>query len=159
MTCWCGSGYICPAGTGPLTAANQCDVPTLYCPAGALFQLFVGVGYYALATRQGYYYDKAPCPVGSYCLGGVARPCPSGTFGNASLLTSSDCSGQCSAGYYCLPGSTSSTAAACSTSAGFYCPAVRPTLCVNGVIRRSGCCTCVTPATLVAALPSSYCQS
>lgn len=43
--------------------------------------------------------------LGSYCLSGVKQPCPAGTYGNASGLTSADCSGPCPAGYYCALGS------------------------------------------------------
>jgi hypothetical protein len=39
--------------------------------------------------------------------------CPGGRFGSTKGLTSPSCTGACSAGYVCPPGSTSSTAAGC----------------------------------------------
>ena len=53
------------------------------------------------------------CEPGSYCSGGVKLDCPAGTFGRTSRLTSPKCSGQCYAGHYCIPGSTSPTESPC----------------------------------------------
>jgi sugar lactone lactonase YvrE len=54
------------------------------------------------------------CPTGSYCpLGSVnPTPCPAGTFGNASGLSSAACSGACTSapGFYCPAGSTAANA-------------------------------------------------
>ena len=52
------------------------------------------------------------CPIGSFCSTGAssATPCPAGTFGASIGLFTSACSGVCTAGWFCPPGSTTSTA-------------------------------------------------
>lgn len=63
------------------------------------------------------------CPTGSYCVTGSGLPvlCPAGRFGSATLLTAATCNGACTAGYFCVAGSTSATATICPL--GSYCPA------------------------------------
>ena len=51
--------------------------------------------------------DQVQCPPGTYCMEGVRRPCPQGTYGSSPGLSSSRCSGPCHAGYYCPQGSPS----------------------------------------------------
>jgi hypothetical protein len=53
------------------------------------------------------------CPAGSYSPEGAATcsPCPGGTFGASTTMTS--CTGRCPAGYACPPHSTSPTANPC----------------------------------------------
>lgn len=63
------------------------------------------------------------CPIGTYCLDGIRRPCPAGTYGSAPGLSSSACSGLCPAGRYCPIGTT--TDADEHTWAGKACPAGR----------------------------------
>jgi hypothetical protein len=43
----------------------------------------------------------------------ACSPCPAGTYGATPALTSAACSGNCTAGYYCVAGSTSTTDASC----------------------------------------------
>ncbi|CAM9217060.1 unnamed protein product, partial [Sphacelaria rigidula] len=38
------------------------------------------------------------CGPGFYCTEGVRRPCPPGTYGNTSGLSTPSCSGPCAAG-------------------------------------------------------------
>jgi hypothetical protein len=69
-----------------------------------------------------------PCEPGSYCTRGVSRLCPAGVFGCSIRLSTPSCSGNCSAGFYCLAGSTSVTQFACGVGLGalaasVYCPA------------------------------------
>jgi hypothetical protein len=114
----CGDGYLCPARSTSLTTCGSVGV---YCVGGN--QYAVPLGMYstpdtaAMDVRTG----VASCPLGSYCTAGVRTVCGAGQFGSAQNLTTSTCSGQCSAGYYCPANSTSSTAAQCG-SAAVYCP-------------------------------------
>lgn len=69
------------------------------------------------------------CPAGSYCLEGMLRPCPAGTYGSLAGLSSPACSGPCPAGRYCPSGTASDTNdtanTATTTTIGFACPAGR----------------------------------
>jgi hypothetical protein len=71
------------------------------------------------------------CPPGSYCIGGVRRQCPGGVFGCSPRLSTPSCSGNCSAGFYCQPGSLSLTETACGSGLG----AVASVFCVAGSSR------------------------
>ena len=56
------------------------------------------------------------CAAGSYKASACASACtlcPAGRYGNAVGLTSSSCTGPCSAGHYCVAGSTSATQQEC----------------------------------------------
>ena len=73
-------------------------------------------------------------PAGSYTPDGITLlPCPGGTFGSASGLSTPACSGQCLPGFYCPPGSTSATQFPCGAIT-LYCPAgaAAPLTCANG---------------------------
>ena len=68
------------------------------------------------------------CPAGKYSLAaaGVCTPCPAGTFGNASGVSSPQCSGLCVAGTFGeLPGLVVSTCSGVCTGMGFRVIAVR----------------------------------
>lgn len=99
----CGSGAYSPSGgLGRTTCSSDAAVPTYSLPATAV----------CVAT-----------PPGSYSPDGVnLYTCPAGTFGAASGLTTSACSGQCAPGFYCPAGSTSATQIACGGPTVF-CPA------------------------------------
>ena len=88
------AGATSPACSGACVAAAG-----WYCGVGA-----------ALSTGL-------PCPIGQYNNGsqGVCSLCPQGVFGNATGLTTSNCSGVCnaSAGYVCSVGATASTGSPC----------------------------------------------
>ena len=125
--CTNGLEYPCPLGVyGNLTAlqvstcSGHCP-PGNYCPPGSV-----------VPTK---------CPKGFYCPDGkVFLPCPAGTFGAATGLSSVTCSGYCEKGHYCLDASTSATSRQCPRgrfgsifgltnancsglcSPGFYCP-------------------------------------
>ena len=79
-------------------ASNQCEG----CPAGSMC-----AGGASLPR---------PCPRGSYCVAGMPQPtdCPTGRYGNVTGLSDASCSGECTQGYYCEPGSVSAKAAACA---------------------------------------------
>ncbi len=130
---------LCPAGTYSTVGSSVCtpcvaglygDTPGLPlaactgpCPAGR----FGSVSGLTSATCTGACdagYACTPgsisatqtaCPMGRYSLGsaGECTVCPGGTFGVNSALRTADCTGLCTAGYSCLPGSVSSTASIC----------------------------------------------
>lgn len=62
---------------------------------------------------------RARCPAvlmepGYYCPGdGFRHKCRAGSFGDHEGSSSEQCTGDCSAGYYCPPGSTNGTAVRC----------------------------------------------
>ncbi|KAF0698605.1 Aste57867_10762 [Aphanomyces stellatus] len=89
----------------------------------------VAVGYYSgsdtsrtdAVNRETMRWFQRPCEAGFYCQSGVRYPCPPGTFGSATQLTTAQCSGPCTAGYYCPPASITGTTAACG-DVSLYCP-------------------------------------
>ena len=116
----CSAGYYCPAGSISSTAFS--------CPKGTYRSLTGGKSASDCAScTPGYYcpslntVNPTNCPAGSYCPAGTITPiqCPSGTFDSAlNLKTSSDCT-PCTAGNYCnSPGQTTITG---SCTAGYYC--------------------------------------
>ncbi|XP_028816912.1 multiple epidermal growth factor-like domains protein 6 [Denticeps clupeoides] len=61
------------------------------------------------------------CPLGYYCIGGVAIQCPAGTYGaKEGLQREKDCT-FCPAGFYCLEGSTRRPSTQFLCPVGFYC--------------------------------------
>jgi hypothetical protein len=120
------SGYFCPPGTGELTVSIACSNATVYCPEGSSSPNDTSPGFYAIATRPGLYFNQSECPRGSYCIAGVAQLCGEGRYGATTRLNSSNCTDECTAGYYCPLGSTSATESTCGSVA-VYCPQVRAT--------------------------------
>ena len=59
--------------------------------------------------------DQVACPRGSYCAMGssLSTPCSPGYYGAEFNMTVDTCSGMCTAGYFCVSGSTSPTASSC----------------------------------------------
>ena len=125
----CNPGYFCPNGTAVLSAALMCTSPTAYCPLGSATPQATASGFYAVvvasAAAIALYFNQSVCPQGSYCVAGVATLCPSGRFGNVFGSTDPLCSGGCTAGYYCPPGSTTATQLPCGGAA-VYCPQAAP---------------------------------
>lgn len=62
------------------------------------------------------------CEKGFYCHNGIKYPCRSGYFGDIIGLNTPNCTGICSAGFYCLEGSISATSKFCGDP-NKYCPA------------------------------------
>ncbi|XP_035241562.1 multiple epidermal growth factor-like domains protein 6 [Anguilla anguilla] len=61
------------------------------------------------------------CPLGHYCSGGVAVPCPAGRYGaKEGIRQERDCS-LCPAGFYCLEGSISRPGSQFMCPMGYYC--------------------------------------
>jgi hypothetical protein len=126
----CTAGYRCPSyprHTGSSSATEQpCGTVDLYCPEGTGNEpVPVLSGYYTIdadgtddlhPSSAGAVYTRASqrkCPRGHYCIAGVRRKCPGGTYGAEERLMSTKCSGFCAAGYYCPEGSHSQTQRRC----------------------------------------------
>ena len=93
-------------------------------------------------TISGPSYNRAAqsvCQPGSFCVGGIMRLCPNGTYGESEGLSSAECSGRCRPGYYCPWGSIDRKQQPCPAgrwgtdgmgtelceggcTAGYYCP-------------------------------------
>lgn len=121
----CLRGFYCPPGS---TAATQiqCGSDQYICRTGSGLPELVAPGYYSVGGTNSTRYHQLPCEPGYYCArDGMKRQCPHGTYGATSGLQTSQCSGLCTAGYYCpsypFPPSTSSTQVACGNST-VYCP-------------------------------------
>ena len=122
----CPAGHQCPDGQ-----LDTCETPPQYCPQGTASASRVPAGYVVVGDAT-----LVECPPGSYCVDGLERPCPAGTYGNASGLRSSGCSAPCrSAGSWCPEGSVRPK----RCDPGFYCPGnARPAApCPAGRLARS----------------------
>lgn len=119
----CSPGFFCPTGSS-LPTQVQCGVTrgaSVFCPAGSSRPLPVSSGSYSIggfdgiiglssnATRTA----QVPCEPGHYCIDGIKRQCPEGTFGSEFSLSSEACSGLCAPGHFCPPGSVSKTELRC----------------------------------------------
>lgn len=73
------------------------------------------------------------CDIGHYCQDGSKFPCKEGFFGDSLKMTHEECSGSCSAGYYCPKGSSSKEQINCGGS-NYYCPSqsAKPVLVSDG---------------------------
>lgn len=134
----CPAGWYCPSaithhpfqfpcggGFGNnVTNDKDSIVSSRFCPAGSAYPTLTAEGYYAIdsyiATGGGYGGERI-CPRGSYCKKGLRYDCPAGRYGAHIGVTNSSCTGSCSAGFYCPPGSVSSRQIQCD-SASVYCP-------------------------------------
>ncbi len=123
----CPEGYFCANGTGALSRDIMCASPTTHCPLGSVAARLTAPGHFAIpvAGSRIMFGAQAACEVGTFCFEGVRALCPAGRFGNASLMTSSLCSGSCLAGYYCADGSVNATQEWCG-AVEVYCPAGTP---------------------------------
>jgi hypothetical protein len=88
------------------------------------------------------------CPLGTYSVSGAGTCtlCPAGTYGATQAQASAACSGNCSAGYTCPPGSDSPTAVACGPGQYSVGGSVVCTLCPPGTFGSAS------------ALPSATCS-
>lgn len=121
----CARGYYCPEASTSATQ-RQCgdehdstsstsdrNSNAVFCPEGTSRPLVVQVGHYSIGFNRTTRDSTVPCHPGSYCMHGVVNDCPGGRFGAKERLSSPDCSGPCSKGHYCPPGSTSSIEFSC----------------------------------------------
>ncbi|KAI4815467.1 hypothetical protein KUCAC02_005611 [Chaenocephalus aceratus] len=139
----CPAGSYCPDSgmTQPLpcpptwssthgqTECRSCNDTSLLC-GGAVAPRWnqpVQRSSQTISCRSGTYKDLREelacviCPVGHYCVGGVAVPCPAGTYGpNEGLQRLRDCT-ICPAGFYCLEGSSWRPTSQFLCTQGYYC--------------------------------------
>ncbi len=159
----CETGNFCPIGSsgpticpaGSYCPGQETELP-IPCPEGT-FGNETGLedatcsGNCSLGALcpEGSTTNETLCPIGFYCPIGSAIFCPGGTFGNETGLSDPTCSGNCTAGFFCLGGSTATDSILCP--AGTFCPPAssNPTPCefgtfnVNeGETNSSACITC-----------------
>ena len=137
----CRAGYYCPPGSVS-DSKYDCGGVDRYCPPGSESPLFVPDGFISgpFSANETLRSTIEACPLGYYCTGGVSYPCPAGSFGNSTGLSTPACSGLCPIGFYCPEGSSSPDMYPCPSgrygsemglsdssctdmcSPGFYCP-------------------------------------
>lgn len=119
---WCalvsGASADCTAGWGVVDTFNDCGCCTGTCfPSGGCPSQQFAYPTQCGAGPGGPCTPCVECAAGYWCGGRCGRfvPCPAGLWGNLRGKGSqaAACTGECDAGYYCLEGSTSPTAAAC----------------------------------------------
>jgi hypothetical protein len=123
----CPEGYFCPAGTVSPLEFTCGEDPVQYCPEGSGRPNQTSLGYYAVQSEMSKLYGNGyiaqrRCPLGSYCKKGVRSDCPAGRYGLKWQEYNESCTGPCHGGYYCPPGSTSSSQIQCQGTH-IYCPA------------------------------------
>ncbi|GMF50831.1 unnamed protein product [Phytophthora fragariaefolia] len=119
----CASGYYCPVGSAVATAV-ACDTSTAFCPQGSAVPTRTDRGYCAISvnsTTEARWYDQRKARPGEFASRGMCYPCPAGTYSSEEMESKPLCSGNCAAGYYCPPRSTSPTQRECG-SASVFCP-------------------------------------
>lgn len=136
----CPAGYVCVNGTvnpfnipcGSTDARNTISNvvnrassvydeglgDAAYCPPGSPVPRLADSGYYTVGPNNAKT-DQRICSPGFYCLDGTKRACPAGKYGAVAGLAIPECSGDCSAGYYCPPASARQFACG---NASVYCP-------------------------------------
>lgn len=125
----CREGFYCPEES-ITDSAFQCGSSDRFCPAGSPAPTKAASGYCTLnsggtaldsdngaLTRSA---QRIAAP-GEFAWRGVCFKCPAGTFGIAEGEVNPQCSGKCSRGYFCPPGSTSPLEKECG-DANRYCP-------------------------------------
>lgn len=136
----CSAGFYCPAASTTSTA-YPCGGSHLFCPEGSGVPTIVNTEYYTIPDDRNVFTRSAQviCPFASYCINGVRKKCPAGTYGNTTGLMSANCASLCPIGTYCPEGSVNPilcpagkyggvrglTDSSCSgpCRAGFWCPA------------------------------------
>ncbi len=108
----CPEGYICACGLRPA----PCSSPAFFCPRGSSAALPASPGFQTLAVAApgGYsvYAAQAPCPVGSFCSGGMRVPCLAGSYGVKGRQAAQSSCVPCAAGsYVAVPGAAAPTPA------------------------------------------------
>ena len=131
----CDAGFYCESASSSSTQ-HSCGNSSVYCAVGSSAPTAVLPGYYSVNGSVSTRSARIQCPPGSYCVGGVIRPCPAGRYSLGSGSTTASCDGLCSAGSYCPLGSafmtscpsgtygfSGSVSAVCTgvCSPGYYC--------------------------------------
>ena len=88
----CAIGHYCPLGSAR-RGEKMCGSPDKYCPKGQPLPLNVSDGHFTVNRNQERRSDEKICPKGSYCVGGIKRACPAGSFWGRRGLSSPSCSG------------------------------------------------------------------
>jgi hypothetical protein len=101
--------YYCEEGASTPTQ-HVCGNTSVYCPRGSAAPVLAEAGDVTIGPSPQLRNATLPCPSGSYCMDGVQQPCVGGRFGCATHLSSVECSGACTKGFYCPMGSVSSQA-------------------------------------------------
>ena len=112
----CPSGRYSLGGSSATTQCAPCPPGTFGISAGMTLSSCSGPCAPGYACAAGSTSPTAsPCSPGRFSVGfaGTCTSCPAGTYGDVQALSSAACSGVCAAGFYCLPGSASPTAAVC----------------------------------------------
>ena len=117
----CSEGYFCPDEASISNKAKDCGGSGVFCPAGSFAPVPVPLGTYSTggfeqrigssenSTRTSW----QNCPPGHFCVQGKLMQCPGGFWGNTTNEFRPQCSGRCSIGHFCPPGSLSPTAFKC----------------------------------------------
>ena len=101
----CKGGYYCPMGSTRMDEYS-CGNSSFFCPEESFHRQSVQRGYYSSPEYETFRrYEELMCPPGSFCIKGTRYLCRAGTYGNASMLPDSTCSGFCPTGSYCPEGS------------------------------------------------------
>lgn len=109
-------GYYCPEGS-VTDDQYECGDASVYCPTGSPASVKCPTGYYTIGPfpmedpRKRV--DIRICEPGFFCIDGIKKKCPPGTFGSSSGLSSSSCSGLCPAGFFCPIGTSNGTYSKC----------------------------------------------
>ena len=108
----CLPGYYCPPGSIS-SSQKHCGSAKVFCPEGSGRPSVASRGYYTVdsnldnkTSSQTTRTTQLHCPIGSYCINGVRKVCPAGTYGRTKGLFTKQCSGKCLRGYYCPQEST-----------------------------------------------------
>ena len=113
----CPPGYACPCGLVPVPCVNPaqlCPDPGTVVPRKASGG-FLSVGIPSPHSPSGIVYTtQVPCPQGSYCSGGVAIPCPVGTFGVGIQQSFEQTCEACPAGLHGIVAGATSLVTACA---------------------------------------------
>ncbi len=86
--------------------AAPCGNSSVYCPAGSVEPVIAIAGYYTdvaqAATKNTSLMSRlVVCPPGMYCSGGVATPCPAGTYQPDFEMSTPAACIDCEAGWFC----------------------------------------------------------
>jgi hypothetical protein len=127
----CSPGFVCPPAS---TVSNQtaCGGADVYCPGGSVLPTPVSAGFYTVGPSSSGVAQvdddvlsrtaQQICEPGFYCQGGVRSRCLPGSFGAASGLSNSQCSGLCAPGFICDWASSSAMQYHCGLNSSVYCP-------------------------------------
>jgi hypothetical protein len=109
----CLAGHFCPPGSVSATE-KLCGSTAHYCPRGSAERQRVDQGFYTVTfplsggspTAVGTADRQTACQPGFYCVNGIRRQCPAGTYGLTTKLTTAACTGPCTLGFYCPEGTS-----------------------------------------------------